>query len=207
MPFNGSGTYAAPASSWNPAVANTDIDVTDWTALLADVTTALSTCVLKDGTQTATAVIPFGSGISLSGGTTLANYVQGSWTPVIAFGGASVGVTYGVQVGRYTRIGNIVMFTCRITLTAKGSSTGSVTITGLPVTSANVSGLLHKLSVGFTSVNLDVGGGYYSPLAEVNVNSTTIAVYEQGDNVAAAAITDADLVDTSTIDITGHYQV
>ncbi len=60
MPFNGSGTYSAPASSWNPAVDNTDIDANDWIALLADLTTALSTCVLKDGTQTPTANIPMG---------------------------------------------------------------------------------------------------------------------------------------------------
>lgn len=60
MPYNGSGTYAPPASTFNPAVTNTAINSTDWIALLADVTTALSTCVLKDGQQTPTANIPMG---------------------------------------------------------------------------------------------------------------------------------------------------
>lgn len=54
MPLNGSGTYAAPASTWNPAVTNTTINSTDWTALLADITTALSTAMYKDGQSTPT---------------------------------------------------------------------------------------------------------------------------------------------------------
>lgn len=61
MPFNGSGAYSAPASSWNPATDGTVINSTDWTALLADITTALSTAVLKDGTQTITANLPMNS--------------------------------------------------------------------------------------------------------------------------------------------------
>jgi hypothetical protein len=49
MPLNGSGTYAAPASSFNPAVTTTTVNSTDWAALLADITTALSTALYKDG--------------------------------------------------------------------------------------------------------------------------------------------------------------
>lgn len=49
MPLNGAGVYAAPASSWNPAINNTDINATDWIALLADFTTVLSTAFYKDG--------------------------------------------------------------------------------------------------------------------------------------------------------------
>lgn len=61
MALSGAGVYAAPASSWNPAVDNTDINATDWAALLADITTVLSTAVYKDGQQTITANIPMGS--------------------------------------------------------------------------------------------------------------------------------------------------
>jgi len=66
MAFNGSGTYSAPASSWNPAVDGTDINSTDWAALLADLSTALSLCVTKDGQQTVTANIPM-SGFKITG--------------------------------------------------------------------------------------------------------------------------------------------
>ena len=57
MPY-AAGVYGAPSNSWNPAVAGSAINATDWAALLADLTTALSTAVLKDGSQTITANIP-----------------------------------------------------------------------------------------------------------------------------------------------------
>jgi len=65
---------------------------------------------------------------------TLDDYEEGSWTPTIAFSGASVGVTYnGATGGRYVKIGKTVWVFGGLFLTNKGSSTGStVTITGLP---------------------------------------------------------------------------
>lgn len=66
MPLNGSGTYSAPASSWNPATFDTVIDQTDWAALLADLSTAMSTAMFKDGQATPTANIPMG-GFKLTG--------------------------------------------------------------------------------------------------------------------------------------------
>ena len=69
---------------------------------------------------------------------TLDDYEEGSWTPTIEFGGASVGITYSVQLGRYTKIGNTVTIWFDVRLSAKGSSTGNVTISGLPfVTNSN----------------------------------------------------------------------
>jgi len=71
----------------------------------------------------------------------------GAWTPVVAFGGASVGVTYAIQVGRYVRTGNLVMATCHVQLTSNGSSTGSFTITGLPFTTKNTANQHHAAAV------------------------------------------------------------
>lgn len=62
MPYN-AGTYTLPVNSWNPAVANTVINPTDWNSTGVDLSSALSTAILKDGTQTTTARIPFASGI------------------------------------------------------------------------------------------------------------------------------------------------
>lgn len=52
----------------------------------------------------------------------------GNYVPSIAFGGASVGVTYGSQVGAWTRVGYLYYTTGSIILTSKGSSVGAVTI-------------------------------------------------------------------------------
>ena len=60
-------------------------------------------------------------------------YEEGTWTPAVSGFGA---VTYTVQNGKYTRIGNIVHLTGKLSFSgASGSS--AVSITGLPYSSAD----------------------------------------------------------------------
>lgn len=70
--------------------------------------------------------------VASAGANDLDDYEEGTWTPALKFGGNAVGMTYSIQTGRYTKIGRLVVLECSITLTAKGSSTGSPTITGMP---------------------------------------------------------------------------
>lgn len=65
---------------------------------------------------------------------TLDDYEEGSWTPVVRFGGASVGITYATQSGRYQKVGNKVTIWGNVILSSKGSSTGTMTMSGLPFT-------------------------------------------------------------------------
>lgn len=59
MPFS-SGTFT-PLYNWsNEAAAGNSIDPTKFTAEENDIATGLSSCILKDGTQTVTADIPWG---------------------------------------------------------------------------------------------------------------------------------------------------
>jgi hypothetical protein len=76
------------------------------------------------------------SGTRTSG--TFVGYEQGTWTPTLRFGGASVGQTYTVQLGSYTRIGRLVTLSCTIALSNKGSSTGNASIGGLPFVTSTV---------------------------------------------------------------------
>tara|TARA_A100001388_G_scaffold17074_1_gene11324 strand:- start:377 stop:1906 length:1530 start_codon:yes stop_codon:yes gene_type:complete len=71
------------------------------------------------------------SGASMSS-ELLDHYEEGSWTPVLKFGGGSTGITYSARDGSYTRIGRQVTVNFMIEMTSKGSSTGTATITGLP---------------------------------------------------------------------------
>jgi hypothetical protein len=65
--------------------------------------------------------------------THLAELVEtGTFTPVLSFGGNSVGITYTRQLGRYTKIGRAVFIEIEILLSSKGTSTGEAAITGLP---------------------------------------------------------------------------
>lgn len=77
MPYSG-GAYTTPVNSWSPAVTGTTINAADWETLRADLQTALSTCVLKDGTQTITANMPMNSNklTGLAAGTTAGDSVR-----------------------------------------------------------------------------------------------------------------------------------
>lgn len=72
-------------------------------------------------------------------------YEEGAWTPVLTFGTpGDLAVTYSTQVGRYTRIGRQVTVIACVATSAFTHTTasGNLNITGLPFTSANVTGLL-----------------------------------------------------------------
>ena len=121
---------------------------------------------------------------------TLDDYKEGTWTPVVAFGGASVGITYDATntTGRYVKIGSTVFVWGRIILTSKGSSTGNATIS-LPIisssslpTAAVTVAFCYQTSPVFnggvvgtssTSFNLIYSGGSLATNAEFT-NSTDI---------------------------------
>ena len=67
---------------------------------------------------------------------TLDDYEEGSWTPVLRFGGATTGITYSQQNGSYIKVGKNVFITLYILLSSKGSATGIASITGLPFSNA-----------------------------------------------------------------------
>ena len=67
---------------------------------------------------------------------TLDDYEEGTWTPVLKFGGATTGITYSQQNGSYIKVGKNVFITLYILLSSKGSATGTVSITGLPFSNA-----------------------------------------------------------------------
>jgi hypothetical protein len=54
-----------------------------------------------------------------------------AWTPALKFGGANTGMT-GTFTGNYVKLGKFGIAEFRIALTAKGSSTGNASLTGLP---------------------------------------------------------------------------
>ena len=59
MPFNGSGSFTPPGSSF-PATSGAVISSSKFNNLINDISSALSTCVTKDGQTTITADQPMG---------------------------------------------------------------------------------------------------------------------------------------------------
>jgi hypothetical protein len=76
------------------------------------------------------------------GGTTSANqldnYVEGTFTPAYTAGSGSI--TLSTAEGYYTRIGNLIYVTIKIIASSISSPSGTLVISGLPVTSANNTG-------------------------------------------------------------------
>ena len=112
----------------------------------------------------------------------------------VSFGGASVGVVYGVRTGTYTKVGRQVTVNGYMSLTSKGSSTGNVLITGLPFTVANGTNFYAPASTWQSAITFaDV------LLAYADVNSTTIAL-EQATNLGVTVrITNTNFTDTSAV--------
>jgi hypothetical protein len=110
--------------------------------------------VLAGGTTTADGIgITFPATQSAStNANTLDDYEEGTWTPTLSFGGASAGITYGVNSGTYTKIGRLVTGRFIVGLSSKGSSTGDAVIVGLPFTvGSDLGSSVTELAGNFTS--------------------------------------------------------
>ena len=84
----------------------------------------------------------------------LNDYEEGNWTPAYdTTGTAFDSATYDYQLGRYTKIGNMVYVqgTIRNDTLVKGSATGSIKITGLPFAPYYPFFRWNAGSVGFTA--------------------------------------------------------
>ena len=115
MAFNGSGTYVLTAGQ--PVVAGTDILDSTFNLLTADLATALSTCVTRDGQSPPTTNLPMGSFklTGLSAGTAAGHSVrfeqlQTGTNKLITVAGTGDVIT-GVMTPTYTAYVNGDMFT------------------------------------------------------------------------------------------------
>ena len=137
---------------------------------------------------------------------TLDDYEEGTFTPVLDFGGGTTGITYSQQVGAYTKIGNVCHCYLVFTLTSKGSSTGNARISGFPfntpASNANVqiSGNIAWSTMTTTLVNMSLH----------SASSTDIWTFK---GITAAAATsgvtlqDTDFANTTTIALSLSYIV
>jgi hypothetical protein len=134
-------------------------------------------------------------------------FTEASWTPAIAFGGNAVSVTYTTQVGRSIRIGDLSVLWGSIVLSSNGSSTGDVTITGLPVAASTVAGLVQSGTVGF-ALNID-GAGNGLAISVASAASVIDVWKHEGDTTddyIALTQTAAEVSDTAAIHFTLIYR-
>jgi hypothetical protein len=186
-----SGTITLQA----PAVSGSSVlTLPATTATLATLTTPSFGTTIGVGGATASAS---GAGISFpatqsasSDANTLDDYEEGTWTPTI--GGSA---TYYTQVGRYVKIGRIVIVNFQCEINARG--TGSTTImTGLPFnpisapTMAGCVGYFGNLAVntyflGFYA-NLNGQVQFIGQQGLDGTNEQPLAVFGNGANIVGS---------------------
>lgn len=135
---------------------------------------------------------------------TLDDYEEGTWTPGISFGGGTTGITYNSSFtgGTYTKVGRMVTVYATITLTNKGSSTGSAKITGLPFTAATS---YSQLGIAATAFNLITSTGQV--WTGVDYGATTIAISQTTTAGVRSLLADTNFANSSDLQITMSYFV
>jgi hypothetical protein len=134
----------------------------------------------------------------------LDDYEEGTWTPTITFGGASVGVTYNTTFtgATYTKIGNRVCVSGYLEVTNKGSSTGDASIGNLPFTSEGGPTKYLGATVGGSSFTF--ANQFWARIAAA---STTIDLLETTEAGAQSFITNSDCTNGTSIYFSATYTV
>ena len=141
-------------------------------------------------------------GLTFNGDTTAANalddYEEGTWTPVFA-GGTSAGTyTYGSQVGRYTKVGNIIHAHFRLgNITTGSAGTGNAEISGLPYISN-----LDQTSGNLELTNFNLATGTSNLSFAIADDQSKFTIVMTIDNLAKQTLAVTDKVDNSA-DIQG----
>lgn len=125
---------------------------------------------------------------------------EGEWTPSLKFGENSVGMTYDIQSGLYTKIGRKLTVTGWIKISSKGSSVGIATINGLPVVSKNVNGAETVASLVLYSITF--ANVWQSFIA---FNSSSIILAELTEGGAWSYLYSTNFNDNSQIRINATY--
>lgn len=178
MSFNGSGVFSINTTG-QPVVAGTTISASVFNAFTADIATGLSTCMLKDGTQTATAGIGFFAGtVSLPGiyfGTDTATglYRIGlnntgysiNGTKLLDLSSALLGITGSLTVSSTTTLSGALTYG-GVTLSNSVTGTGSMVLSASPTFTGTVSAaaatLSSTLTLSGTAANIALGSNYIS---------------------------------------------
>ncbi len=186
-----SGTFSIN-SAGQPVVTGTVISSTAFNALTADLATGLSTCVLKDGTQTITGNIPMstfkitglGAATARTDAASLANTQDGTGVYVSTVGGTvdAITLTPSPAITSYTAGQTFIWI-------ASGANTGAVTI--------QVSGIALPKSAKKNGTTALVAGDIPSgAIVRATYDGTNFQVIVVADRLASGASAGGDLTGT-----------
>lgn len=126
-----------------------------------------------------------------------------SFSPGISFGGATTGITYGLQFGYYQNIGNVLFYTIYIQLTSKGSATGTARIINSPIL-ADGSNICRLPAL---TKNIDLPANYYTIFVVPTSSALTWSLVAGGNNNSILTLDDTVFSNYSEIISSGFYFV
>jgi hypothetical protein len=137
---------------------------------------------------------------------TLDDYEEGTFTPTLGGQTTNPTVTYTVQTGFYTKIGNVVTVFGKITTTAISGGSGFAIFAGLPFTIKNAN--CGAGSFAFYS-NITLGAGYTQAALQPQANTTTVRISKSGTAISGfpPAIGDIGAAGVFDCDFQMTYQV
>jgi hypothetical protein len=131
---------------------------------------------------------------------TLDDYEEGTFTPTVVGSSTAGTATYSNQIGRYTKIGNRVLFNIRVTYTS-GTGTGNLRVANLPF-AVNASAANGAVSTYVINITLPAST-YCVPT--LDPSSSFIGMYV---NAVGGGADNVVAYDTAgDIFLTGHYEV
>jgi len=136
----------------------------------------------------------------------LDDYEEGTFTPIIKFGGGTTGIS-ATQVGAYTKIGNLVTLQIFIEFSNKGSSTGAATISGIPFTIATLTSSWSGVGTA-PLVWHNMASSLVQAGATVNRSSQLLNLFghtASNGNGTNQALTNTDFANNSYFGITAAY--
>jgi hypothetical protein len=197
------GNNALQVKGDRSVVLGASIATVSSTGLAVTGTTSTTTGMAVGGATAGTGGIAFPAiAVAVADVNTLDDYQEGTWTPAVTFGGASVGVTYAQQVGTYTIIGDRCFGTGYITLSSKGSSVGAAKISGLPVAINAGLGASSPVSCYFDSITF---ADFFQAICDSG--ASTISLGEITNAGAISAITNSDFANNSQIIVSFQYKI
>ena len=133
-----------------------------------------------------------------AGANVLDDYEEGTFTPTLTGSSVSGSQTYGTRHGSYTKIGRQVSLSFYLVLTAKGTISGNIYLSGYPFTSSNTANDVRygRNIIGFE--NLATNWVWLSSINDANITYSYIAgLITAASTSATTNLTDADLTNTS----------
>ena len=127
---------------------------------------------------------------------------NGTWTPIVTFGGGSTGITYSGQSGLWKVSDGWCTVCARVVFTNKGSSTGAALVTNFPFVCYNDVAATSPIIIKPTNIT------YTGQIAGVMVYNTSTCNFTYVNEAGAqGGVTDANFANNSNFILYATYKI